>query len=308
MRLLFTGLIILVSSWSAFAAEGDVAGSQDHPLTGRFEGAVISYGEAVDFDAYHFITGPVERRGEAETSRQVEGVVLKNAYVFPEGSTPLQVVRNYEQRLEENGLEIDYLCNAQECGLTNFTSSIELLPIPHMNVDSWNFSYLAAHGTANEVNIYLTVLVSVGGDGKTRGQVFVIEEETMTYAMVDAEALARGLDADGHIAVHNIYFDSNEATLKPESTAALSEVAKLLNQSPELELIVVGHTDNVGTLSYNEDLSRRRARAVVAELTGAYGVSGGRLEPAGVGMYAPVATNQTEDGRALNRRVELVRR
>jgi outer membrane protein OmpA-like peptidoglycan-associated protein len=308
MRNLFIGLSILIFSSGAFAAEGDVARGADHALTGRFEGSVISYYKAVDFDGYRFLTGPVQGRGSDEASRRVEGAMVRIAYVFPAGTTPLQVVRNFEQRLEENGLEIDYSCGAEECGLNDFVSATEVLPIPHMNVDPWNFTYLAAHGTVQGANIYVTVLASFGGDGKTRGQVIVVEEEAMAYEMIDAEALAKGLDTDGHIAIYNIYFDTNEARLKAESAGALGEVAKLMSLNPELELIVVGHTDNVGTLSYNEDLSKRRAAVVVSELTSAYGISRSRLTPAGVGMYAPVASNQDEAGRALNRRVELVRR
>lgn len=308
MRNIITGLLLILISARAFAADGDVAVGRDHPLTGRFEGSVISFYKSVEFDAYKFITGPVKTPAEAANHSTIEGAITKIAYVFPQGTTPLQVVRNYEQRLADNGLEIDYTCAADECGQTTFTSTIELLPIPHMNVDSWNFNYLAAHGLVDGANIYVTVLVSVGGDGKTRGQVFVVEEETMAFEMIDAEAMAKGLETEGHIALYNIYFDTNEATLKSESSEALAEVAKLLGQNADLKLIVVGHTDNVGTLSYNEDLSKRRAEAVVAALASAHGVSTLRLTPTGVGMYAPVASNQTEVGRALNRRVELVRR
>lgn len=308
IRTLTSGLVTLMISCGVHAADGDVAGSADHPLVGRFDNSVISYYEAVDFDAYYFIAGPVQQRGETGTGQQVEGSIIRIAYVLPTGTTPLQVVRNFEQRLEENSLEIDYSCSAQECGLNSFTSTTEMLPIPYMDVDSWNFNYLAAHGVVDGSEVFVTVLASVGGDGMTRCQVIIGEEEAMTYQIVDAEALAKGLAADGHIAIYNIYFDTDESRLKPESAGALREIAELMKVDQGLELIVVGHTDNVGELPYNENLSVRRADAVVAELTGAYGVNENRLTSAGVGMYAPVASNQQEAGRALNRRVELVRR
>ena len=94
--------------------------------------------------------------------------------------------------------------------------------------------------------------------------------------------------------------------MKPESTPALTEVAKLLQQTPALTLFVVGHTDMVGDHASNMRLSQDRAKAVVAALTGRFGVAASRLKPIGSGPYAPVASNATEEGRAKNRRVELV--
>ena len=308
MRNLTITLLALSLSCSTHAADGDVIDSTDHPLVGRFDNSVITYYKAVNFDAYRFIKGAVHQRGKADQSQQVEGALIRIGYVLPEGTAPLQVARNFEQRLRDNDLEIDFSCGAQECGLNEFTNTTEVLPIPYMDVDSWNYNYVAAHGEVGGVSVFVTVLASVGGDGKTRCQVIVGEEEAMTYQIVDAEALAEGLAADGHVAVYNIYFDTDEARLKPESAGTLAQIAELMSANQELELIVVGHTDNVGGLSYNEDLSARRAAAVVAQLTEAYGVPESRLTPAGVGMYAPVTSNQQEAGRALNRRVELVRR
>jgi outer membrane protein OmpA-like peptidoglycan-associated protein len=80
----------------------------------------------------------------------------------------------------------------------------------------------------------------------------------------------------------------------------------LLKQDPKLKLHVVGHTDSVGELKFNMDLSRRRADAVVKELTTKHGVASARLRSDGVGPLSPVASNKTDEGRAKNRRVELV--
>ena len=102
-------------------------------------------------------------------------------------------------------------------------------------------------------------------------------------------------------------FDTNRAELKPESLAAIQEVAKLLKGDSALKLLVVGHTDDVGGYDANVALSERRANAVLQELTGRHGVALGRLRSVGVGMAAPVATNETDEGRAKNRRVELVK-
>jgi len=104
-----------------------------------------------------------------------------------------------------------------------------------------------------------------------------------------------------------VYFDTAKADVKPESDAALSEIAQLLKRDPKLKLYVVGHTDNQGTFESNLDLSTRRANAVVQVLTSKHGVAAARLRPHGDGATAPVASNDSEEGRAKNRRVELVK-
>ncbi len=123
---------------------------------------------------------------------------------------------------------------------------------------------------------------------------------------VDAAAMAKEVAATGHVALYGIYFDTNKTDIKPESAPALDEIAKFLKQDPKVTVYVVGHTDNVGGYESNMGLSQRRAEAVVKELTTKYGIAATRLKAAGSGPLAPVAPNGTEDGRAKNRRVELV--
>ncbi|MBC8084221.1 MAG: OmpA family protein [Hymenobacter sp.] len=103
-----------------------------------------------------------------------------------------------------------------------------------------------------------------------------------------------------------VNFDTDQATIRPESEPTLAEVVTLLRQNPALRLAVQGHTDNAGTPAHNQQLSEGRAAAVVASLTGA-GIAAGRLEAAGFGQSKPVADNATEAGKAQNRRVELVK-
>jgi OmpA-OmpF porin, OOP family len=118
--------------------------------------------------------------------------------------------------------------------------------------------------------------------------------------------MAKGLGDKGHVALYGIYFDTDKAVIKPESKPTLDEIAKLLRGQPQLGVVIVGHTDSQGNYDYNMELSRRRAEAVAAELTRSYQIAAARLRTAGVGFLAPVGSNATDDGRALNRRVELV--
>lgn len=116
-----------------------------------------------------------------------------------------------------------------------------------------------------------------------------------------------GLKTTGHVEVPGIFFDTGKSDLKPESDASVSEVAKLLKADPALKVYVVGHTDNVASLDLNAKLSQARAEAVVQALVGKHGIAAARLAGRGVGPLAPVASNDSEDGRAKNRRVELVK-
>jgi outer membrane protein OmpA-like peptidoglycan-associated protein len=135
----------------------------------------------------------------------------------------------------------------------------------------------------------------------------IVESQTMQQEVIaDAKAMRNDLAETGKTIVHGIYFDTGSATLKPESESALAEMVKLFNGSPALKVYVIGHTDNVGGLESNLKLSSDRAASVVKAIT-TRGVAASRLKSAGVGPYSPVASNDTDEGKAKNRRVEFVK-
>jgi outer membrane protein OmpA-like peptidoglycan-associated protein len=136
----------------------------------------------------------------------------------------------------------------------------------------------------------------------------IVEKQAMVQEVVaNADFFKTGLNTTGHVEVPGIYFDTGKSVLKPESDAAVAEVAKLLQADPALKVYVVGHTDNVASLALNMNLSKARAEAVVQALVGKHGIAAARLTGQGVGPLSPVASNDAEDGRAKNRRVELVK-
>lgn len=151
--------------------------------------------------------------------------------------------------------------------------------------------------------IWVQVQAFNGGEG----YVLTIVEKGALKQEVDASEMQTALKQEGRIALYGIYFDTGKSEVKPESEPALEQIAALLARDPDLRLHVVGHTDNVGDVAMNMDLSRRRAVAVVQALVAKRGVAQGRMRPDGVGPLAPVASNDTEAGRAKNRRVELVK-
>ena len=136
----------------------------------------------------------------------------------------------------------------------------------------------------------------------------IVQKEAMKQDIVaDAAAFSNDIRATGHAAVYGIYFDTDRATIKPESAQAIGEIAKLLQADAGLKIFVVGHTDATGSVDDNLKLSQDRAQAVMQALTRDHGIAAARLRAFGCGPFAPVASNDTEDGKAKNRRVELVK-
>jgi outer membrane protein OmpA-like peptidoglycan-associated protein len=115
------------------------------------------------------------------------------------------------------------------------------------------------------------------------------------------------LERDGRAATHGILFATDSDVIRPESTPTLTEIGAMLKQYPNLRLTIEGHTDSQGDEAHNRDLSNRRAQSVKAYLVATHGVDAKRLDTAGLGEGQPVADNGTSEGRAQNRRVELVR-
>lgn len=135
----------------------------------------------------------------------------------------------------------------------------------------------------------------------------IVEPEAMKQEVVaNAGASQSGLAEAGHVEVPGIYFDFGKSDVKPESTPALEEVAKLLQANPSMRVWVVGHPDSVGSAESDVALSSARAASVIRVLTQQMSIAPKWLAPHGAGPYAPVATDKTEEGRAKNRRMGLV--
>jgi OOP family OmpA-OmpF porin len=289
---------------SAARAQGDVKGARDYPGIGRFGGSVITGYQVKDFDAAK-IQAAAFKDGKSADARRLEGRVIRIAYRTPPGPSILEVSRNFETQLEKAGFETLVACDTDACGGIPFSETLDVLPLPQMWVDGFNYHYYAAHKTEGGTETYAAVLVSENNK-EIYAQLVVAVVGSMANKMVDAAAMAKGLGDKGHIALYGIYFDTDKATIKPESKPTLDEMAKLLRGQPQTKVFIVGHTDSQGSYEHNMTLSRARADAVAAALTRSYQIAQTRLYTAGVGYLAPIGSNASEDGRALNRRVELV--
>jgi len=267
-------IIIGLIAAAPCAAQGkDAAKCKDHPLLTRLTDYWIQSCTLKQFDAYGFMVG----KGKPV---QVEGQYTNIRYQPPAGLTTkpstLQVLRNVENAVKQIG------------GTVLATdSSKETMKLTKDGKELW---------------------VEVWADHTGQYILTIVEKAAMTQEIVaSADAFADGLKTTGHIAVEGIYFETGKSELKPESSAAIAEVAKLMKGNATLKLYVVGHTDNMGALEGNMKLSQNRAQSVVQALVKSNGIEAARIKAYGSGPYSPVASNDAEEGRAKNRRVELVK-
>jgi flagellar motor protein MotB len=298
-------MLLLLSPTFGLAQQMDVEGSKDHPLISRYPGSVISDYIQKEFDDYALPLSKVTD-GRYEKTQHVEGKVTGIYYETIGNRTALEIFRNYAAALKSAGFQTLFTCSKACGGLPPRGASP--LDAAFGNYSGDAAHYLAAKLSRSEGDVYVTLWVYDSGFG-IKTFLTVVESKPMEAGLVtvDAAAMSGDISRTGHVAIYGILFDFNKADVKPESEPALKEIAKLLKQDPKLKLHVVGHTDSVGDLKSNMDLSRRRADAVVQVLTTKHGIAPARLRGEGVGPLAPVASNDTEDGRAKNRRVELVK-
>jgi outer membrane protein OmpA-like peptidoglycan-associated protein len=252
----------------------------------------------------------------------LEGEITRILYRGPDERSSLEILRNYRSALEAAGFKTLFTCGGRDCG-NNF---VALLYGPmEMRIRTTDTStsafdipqdvrYLAAEKSNAESTVHVSILTAFDngfGDFSKRPVTLleIIESKAMDTGMVtvNADAIGKGIDSTGHMAIYGVLFDTNSAEIKPESAPTLEEIAKLLRSRPDLRLLVVGHTDNQGDYEYNMGLSGRRADAVVKYLVGNHRIEPVRLRAAGVGFLCPVASNDSPAGRGKNRRVELVK-
>lgn len=249
----------------------------DYPaLFNRMPNFHIYRYEELQFNKYDF-------RISNDKTSSIEGRHLYIVYYLNENAAApgaIQIVRNYSNAIKKAGGQIVY--EYEDGGLEN--SIMKLIK------------------NGQEVWVY----VNAGGNGMY--SVNIIEKEAMAQdVLADASSMAASIKQTGKVAVYGIYFDTGKSELKPESKATLDEISKLLKADNNLKLNVVGHTDNTGTFDTNIKLSMDRATSVVKVLVAQYQVVTSRLKACGDGPTAPVASNDTEEGKALNRRVELAK-
>ena len=305
---------------SVFAQVDDVPGSSDHPAVGRYEGARIGFYETKAYEELSLpfkALDPGDQNDPSAWQTELAGELTSIRYEGPGDRSILEVMRNYEAALQAESFEIRFFCrNEQECSPARAISTFWDAARGGIGMPTtWDTTvYLLAERDDGEGKLTVGMLgvetAARSGQPLTPHVAMTIVKsqpmETDRIGVIEANELQQALAKDGRIAIYGIYFDFDSAELRPESEPQITQLAGLLNDSPQLSVLIVGHTDGQGAFDYNLSLSQRRAQAVVDALVTNHGIASGRMTPAGAGMVAPVATNRTEEGRARNRRVEIV--
>jgi OOP family OmpA-OmpF porin len=274
IRITLVSAAFLLMTAASALGQADMAGCKDHPLfPSRMPGYRIEACKVEDFGVYEFSS----MKG-AKTPIEGKFTFLTYSFTGKDANEPsgLAVVRNYENALKKVGGTI-----------------------LQSDPQRWVNGKIVKDGQEVWAEIYK-------GNGKI--WLRIVEKQAMEQQIVaDAAAFGSDIRSTGHAAVYGIYFDTGKADIKPESAQAMGEIGKLLKADPQLKVFVVGHTDNTGAVEGNVKLSDARAQAVMQALIRDQGIAPARLRATGCGQYAPVAANDTEEGRAKNRRVELVK-
>jgi OmpA-OmpF porin, OOP family len=314
----------------ANAQTPSLAGARDYPWLPRFRNSAVVGYQALPFDAFRLPTGPASR--DAASNWQVadairlEGKVTGFVYTLPPGTATLEVFRNYQSALRSAGFSTLFACDDDDaCGdggilAQNIYTGSHIMQNAGLRsaqaaMYGSDIHFESAKRSADGHDTYVSLLVSkesaMGGADKDSISVVlhIVEPKPIENSMVfvDAAKMASDISTSGHVTIYGIYFDTGSAVVKPESDRSLKEIAALLTREPDLKVYVVGHTDTQGGYDYNMGLSARRSRAVAETLATRYAIGAGRIHTAGVGFLSPVDTNATDEGRAKNRRVELVR-
>jgi OmpA-OmpF porin, OOP family len=272
-RFLSIVLGIFFLATATLAQQKDSQGCQDHPLFSRMPGYWIRGCVNNEFNAYQFHTA-------VNKTQNVEGKYWK-ANFYPQNNlnpmpSDLQILRNFKNAVEKLGGRMVF----EEKGR-------ETMTVTRDGKEYW---------------------VEVWAEFTGKYAYTIVEKSAMKQDVVSSvDALADDLKATGHSAVYGIFFDTGKSDLKPESNQAIEEIAKLLKKDAGLKLYIVGHTDNVGGVESNMTLSEQRTNSVVDALVKQHGISASRLKSFGNGPFAPVASNDNDEGRARNRRVEIVK-
>jgi len=257
------------------AADQDVKKGKDHPLLTRMPDFHITEYSDKDFDKHEFNV-----QNDKKISRvSVEGhkyYIQYNLNQGAKGPGELKIRRNIQEALKRIGGKVVF---------DEDFNKVSTIVLQKEGKETWV-----------EVRSWPTLY-----------RLTIVEKEVMKQDVeANAEAMGNDINTTGHVSIYGIYFDTGKAEIKPESDAAIAEIAKLLKNNNALKVYVVGHTDNAGSFDANMKLSKDRADAVMKALASTHGIASSRLKAYGVSSLNPIASNKTEEGKAKNRRVELV--
>lgn len=285
------------SAWAV-----DAKGCKDHPLFSRMANYELYGCAATEFDAVAFPKPDLKEWANPDDYTNIEGKIFAVSYKLKEGATPassLQIIRNFQNALKKSGGTI----------LGDYDGTV----FPNLQPNA--IKYLVESPGGTSYDRYTTMTLTKGGnefwiflcasESYQDYMLLLVEKEEMKQE-VSVNELEKQLSKDGFLTYY-FKFDTGKSDIKPENQGSVDQIAALLKSTPALKVSIEGHTDNVGTPESNKKLSEERARSVMTAVVGK-GIAADRMVAVGQGQDQPVADNRKEEGRALNRRVEVVKK
>ena len=328
-----------VCFWTLSSPAADVPGAKDPEFLKRVTGSEIIWFKNLQFDempvALEKIQFDYNTSDFKPTKKQtVEGARTILYYKLPGDVSTLEAVRQYQNLLGEAGFKTLFSAADSDLddGYNRFVTRIfpqaktteQLQYLHEFNHAQQRYAVLEGAGP-NGAPVFVSLYAFILEDDSFTGynklaqahqlqkgncilRVDVLQTKPMEQRMsvVKAEEIQNSIAKTGRVAIYGVYFDTDKAIVKPESQPSLDEMATAIKAAGGGKFLIVGHTDNQGSLEHNQDLSKRRAEAVASALTSQFSVPASSIIPVGVGMAAPMAPNTDEAGRAKNRRVEIV--
>lgn len=332
---IFASLVLAAAGAEKLVPTKDAPGYKDYPGLPRYEGSTLILQSEQKFGELGLqiggLSGP--ESSDPKEVRKVEGRLFRSTYLLPNLAagkrSTLEIAANYASAFKDAGFTPIWSGDDREIrnGPPRRYYSVPELDHQLLTTGVKERRYFCVEKSGLFAAVYISARswehtikekseanpwkkdVTIPQESVVI-QVDVVDTRAMEEKMIHISAaeMQKSISSSGKVAIYGLLFDFNEATIKPESAPTLQEMASLLKAEPSLKVLVVGHTDNVGTFDFNEDLSKRRAKAVVEELSSKHSIEASRMTPLGASFMAPVSTNTTEEGRKLNRRVEVVAR
>lgn len=309
---------------TGFVLSQDIDNSEDHELLTRYPGSKIIYYFQKDYNELKFAIQPAKPEKEPQKWLEVSGHQTSIVYEIPLGKSTVEVMKNYQDAFKANDAEILFECKGGDCdgttawynakffekvyGKDNRQSNGEISHYFDFGTYHVSQRYMVGKITTSDKIYYVEIGMTPTYDGKpVKVCVEVIEQETLESGLIaiNADVIKDTLEKEGKLILDGILFDTGKTDLKPSSFEVIEMVAQYLNTNPKAQVYIVGHTDDIGNFGDNTLLSEGRALRVAQALQN-FGDFQERVTPLGVGPACPVVTNETEEGRMKNRRVEIV--
>jgi len=308
LRSLVLVLASLTMVWSAAPATGRAAAADDDGVVQvrPFPGAKQGERSTRNFEEYWMPLGRLTGEAQAERYEVLGGRWTHRSFTSPAGRSVAEVFRHYEQQIAKAGFEVVYGCKGLECGEGGRKTNNDWWPL------SDHRRFMAARLQRPGGDLWVSVHVHArNANAPVEHELDIVETKPPVIAPPprnegDVATLAKELKADGRVVLHSLAFVEGKPGVLPASEGIVKAIAELLARDPGLKLHVVVHSDNGAPAPASLDLTKKRAVALTQMLTRLHRIPSARVQPAGLGPLAPVASNRTAEGRAMNRRVELV--